>query len=85
MNNTYPTFHINLLEPYYNQTFPSQKKLPPPPIEIEGENEYELEEIIDSRLFRNKLQYRAKWTGYPPQHDLEWYPSTNFTNAQDTI
>ena len=54
------TFHISLLEPYTANRFPSQIKEPPPPIQIEGEDEYELEEIIDSRLHYNKLQYRAK-------------------------
>ena len=44
------TFHISRLEPYEDKKFPSQIKTPPLPIEIDGESEYELEEIIDSRL-----------------------------------
>ena len=43
-------FHISLLEPYEDNKFPSQIQTPPPPIEIDGEPEYELEEIIDSCL-----------------------------------
>ena len=42
------TFHISLLEPYEYNKFPSQTQEPPPPIPIEGEDEYELDEIIDS-------------------------------------
>jgi len=42
------TFHISLLEPYQDNRFPSKIKEPPPPILIEGEDEYELNEIIDS-------------------------------------
>ena len=75
------TFHISLLEPYENNKFPSQIQQPPPPIQIEGKDEYELDEIIDSRLHYNKLQYRAKWTGYPPEHDKVWYPASNFEHA----
>ena len=41
------TFHISLLELYYDDKFPSQRAQPPPPIIIEGEPEYELEQIID--------------------------------------
>ena len=63
------TFHISLLEPYQHNQFPSQIREPPPPIQIEGEDEYELDEIIDSRLHYNKLQYRAKWKGSSPEHD----------------
>ena len=81
----YNTFHISLLEPYEDNKFPSQIQTPPPPIEIEGEPEYEVEEIIDSRLHRNKLQYRAKWTGYSPEHDKTWYAAQNFQNASIAI
>jgi len=77
----YNTFHISLLELYNDNKLPSQGSEPPPPILIEGEPEYELEEIIDSRLHYNKLQYRAKWTGYSPEHDKTWYPANNFQNA----
>jgi len=75
------TFHISLLKLYNNNKLPSQKSKPPPPIVIEGEPEYELEEIVDSPLHYNKLQYRAKWTGYSPEHDKTWYPADNFENA----
>jgi len=67
------TFHISLLEPYQDNRFPSEIKEPPPSIQIEGENEYELNEIRDSRLHYNKLQYRAKWKGYTHEHDKVWY------------
>ena len=75
------TFHISLLDLYNDNKFPSQRSGPPPPINIEGEPEYELQEIVDSRLHYNKLQYRAKWTGYSPEHDKTWYPADNFENA----
>ena len=41
------TFHISHLEPYKDNRFPSQIKVPPPPIQLEGEEEYKLDEIID--------------------------------------
>jgi len=75
------TFHISLLELYNDNKLPSQRSEPPPPIIIEGEPEYELEEIVDSRLHYNRLQYRAKWTGYSPEHNKTWYPAENFENA----
>ena len=79
------TFYISLLNPYEDNKFPSQIQEPPPPIRIEEEDEYELDEIIDSRLHYNKLQYRAKWTGYPPEQDKVWYPASNFEHAIDAI
>ena len=79
------TFHISLLEPYEDNKFCSQMQTPPPPMEIDREPELELEEIIDSRLHRNNLQYRAKWTGYSPEHDKTLYPAENFSNASIAI
>ena len=79
------TFHISLLEHCEDNNFPSQIQSPPPPIEIDGEPEYELEDIIDSRLHRDKLQHRAKWTGYSAEHDKTWYPAENFDNASIAI
>jgi len=79
------TFHIFLHEPYQDNRFPSQIKERPPRIQIEGGDEYELDEIIDSRLYYNKLQYRAKWKGYSPEHDKLWYPAENFNNAEHTV
>ena len=79
------TLHISLLEPYEDNKFPSQIQTPPPPIEVDGEPEYELEEIIHSCLHRNNLLYRAKWTGYSPEHDKTWYPAENLQNASIAI
>jgi len=75
------TLHISLRTLYNDNKLPSQQSEPPLPIIIEGEPGYELQEIIDSRLHYNKLQYRGKWTGYSPEHDKTWYPAKNFENA----
>jgi transposase InsO family protein len=55
----HPVFHVSLLEPAPNNPFPGQRSPPPPPVVVEGEEEYEVEDVLDSRLFgRNKrLQY----------------------------
>ena len=57
------TFHISLLEPYEDNKLPSQIQEHSPPIQIEVEDEYKSDKIINSQLHYNKLQYRAKWTG----------------------
>ena len=54
------TFHILLLEPCKDNKFRSEIQTSTLPIKIDGEPEYELEEIIDSRFYRDNLQYRAK-------------------------
>jgi len=41
----------------------------PPPIVINGEVEWEVEEILDSRWHRRRFQYLIKWKGYSCEHN----------------
>jgi hypothetical protein len=43
-------FHVSLLKPYHAFTIPRKTHEPPPPIVINGEQEYEVEKILDSRI-----------------------------------
>src|SRR5882757_5900865 len=45
-------FHVNLLTPYYETEEHGANYLQPPPELIDGEEEYEVEEIIDERTNR---------------------------------
>jgi hypothetical protein len=57
-------FHVSLLEPYHAFTIPWKIHDPPPPIEIDGEYEYEVEDILDSRISNHQLHYFIHWHGY---------------------
>ncbi|MBW0567720.1 hypothetical protein O181_107435 [Austropuccinia psidii MF-1] len=59
----HPVFHISLLEPVKISTVPNWHKEPPPPIIIEGEEEWEVCQILDSKLKRGKLWYLVEWKG----------------------
>jgi hypothetical protein len=43
-------FHVSLLKPYHVSTNPRIIQDPFPPIEIDGEQEYEMDDILDSRI-----------------------------------
>jgi hypothetical protein len=43
-------FHVSLLKPYHVSTNPRRIHDPFPPIEIDGEQEYEMDDILDSRI-----------------------------------
>jgi len=79
------TFPISLLEPYEDNQFPSQIEEPPPPIQVEGDDEYKLDENHRLSTPLQKLQYRAKWKGYSPEHDKVWYPAANLNNAEHQV
>ena len=43
------------------------------------DDEYEVERILEARIYWRKLQYRVKWLGY--DDDREWYDAANFKNS----
>lgn len=63
------TFHKNLLKRYVDPVVPLPD--PPSPSVVDGDLEYEVERIIDSRMVRNSLQYLIHWKGFGPE-DRSW-------------
>jgi hypothetical protein len=61
------TFHASLLTPYKETDTHGPNFKRPPPELIKGEEEYEVEQVLDSRKFGQggTLQYLIKWKGYP--------------------
>src|SRR5258707_1816148 len=48
----HPIFHISQLEPVEPDPFPQCTQPPPPPVEINGNIEYQVSEILNSKLHR---------------------------------
>ena len=80
----HPVFHVSLLEPYKESTLPGRVQETPPPIEIEGEEEFEVSEILDSRIHRRRLEYLVHWQGYEVS-ERTWEPASNLDNAPEMI
>jgi hypothetical protein len=53
--------------------------IPQLPVQVNGQDEWDVEQIIAVRLRWQKLSYCAKWVGH--DQDLEWYPAGDFKNA----
>jgi Integrase zinc binding domain/RNase H-like domain found in reverse transcriptase/Chromo (CHRromatin Organisation MOdifier) domain len=62
-------FHASLLTPYKEMEKHGLNFLEPPPDLINGEEEWEVEEILGDRQYRRKRQYLVRWKGYAPAHD----------------
>ena len=76
--------NVSHLRPYKPPTILGQQTTPQPPIEIEGEPEYIVEEILDSRPHRNKLEFLVKWEGYTDENN-SWEPDANCRDAPCAI
>ena len=53
----------------YREQVEGQKKIPPPPVKVAGEKEYEVEEILDRQEKRGKMKYLVKWKGYTAEEN----------------
>src|SRR5580700_9305660 len=85
-----PVYNESYLTPHKPAHFPNQRKPePPPPIEVQGEIEYVVEEIRDKQVRKvrgrpDKIQYLVHWKGYPNEEDT-WEPIENLKNAQEAV
>ena len=57
---------------------------PPAPLVIDDEMEYEVEEIVDSRIYYNRLQYLVKWLGYD-HYDNSWQSPEDVQHAKELV
>jgi hypothetical protein len=71
----HPIFHISLIKPVSEDPIAHPIKQPTPPIKVEGEEEWEVEEILKSRMFCKQLQYLIHWKGNEYSSIMELYES----------
>jgi len=68
----------------YREQVEGQKKIPPPLIKVDGEKEYEVEEILDRQERRGKTKYLVKWKGYTVEENT-WEGLENLKNAMEKV
>ena len=70
----HPIFNVVKLLQAPEDSIPGQKACPPPPLEIvDGEEDYIVEQVLDSWLMRGQLQFLVKWEGYGYKEN-SWVP-----------
>jgi len=63
---------VSHLDPVVEDPLEGQGVPPPPPVEVDGEEEYQVSGVEDSRIYRNQLPYLVRLTGYD---SLTWEPA----------
>ena len=86
----HPVFHVSQLKLYRRPADAARTYEKPGPVIVgEGEEEFEVDEIINHRKRKrgrkqNKIEYLIVWKGYPV-HDSTWEPEENVANAPEKI
>ncbi|MBW0511086.1 hypothetical protein O181_050801 [Austropuccinia psidii MF-1] len=85
INKTTIIFHISLFEPVKTSKVPNRHQEPPPPIIIE-EEEWEVSQILDSKLKRGKLWYLVEWKGYSQDPERStWEPTESLNHCPELV
>ncbi|SJL16931.1 uncharacterized protein ARMOST_20463 [Armillaria ostoyae] len=73
----HPHFNEKLLTPYVPPSFPNQEQPPPPPPDlIDNKEQWEIEEVLDSKTH--------KWKGWTHEHN-SWVTEKEMGNAKEAI
>ncbi len=78
-------FHSELLRSVVNDSLSDQKNESLKSIVINDEDEWKIDDILNSWCYKRRLQYWVKWKSY--DNDLNWYNADNdkFINTQEVI
>ena len=73
----YPVFNVVKLSATPDDLIPERKpQAPLPPIVVDGELEWEVEEVLDSRWHWRRFQFLIKWKGFSREHN-SWEVASN--------
>jgi hypothetical protein len=85
--NIHSIFHISLLRKNLQNFILDQIISSSSSIIIDDEKEFDVEDIIDSRLIERilnkRLQYKIRWIEH--SSNRKWYPTENFENAKEIL
>jgi aminopeptidase N len=85
----HPTFHVDKLSPWKGNEVNGMLPPPPDPIQIDEVDEWEVEEILDSRISTDDdgeklLEYLVRWKGFGSEEDT-WEPSENVVHSKRLV
>lgn len=79
----HPVVHVSLLEPFAQDPFEGQINPPPPPVIVEGQEEWEVKEIIQVSK-TGPLKYKVLWEGYDNE-DTSWVSHDALSHAPEIL
>ena len=80
----HPVFHASLLTPYKENDIHGPNYPQPPPDLINGEEEYEVKQILKHQGRPKRHQYLIRWKGYTADED-SWQNEADLGNASELL
>ena len=83
--NIHPVFHVKLLEMDRPNQIVGHYQEPPPPVEVDGKEHWEVESILDTKIdccFTDSRCYLVKYTGYS---NTQWLGSLDLKSCADLL
>ena len=74
-------FHVLLLNMHKKSNLPSWREPPSTTVEVDDHVEFEVEEVLNSKIRHRKLEYLVHWHEYNI-NDSRWEPTNHLANAQ---
>ncbi|MBW0464699.1 hypothetical protein O181_004414 [Austropuccinia psidii MF-1] len=79
-----PVLHVSLLEPVKKSNIPNKHQLAQPPVLVEEQEEWEVAQVLDSKLNRGELGYLVEWKGFRKDPERStWKPASSLTSSPD--
>ncbi|MBW0532544.1 hypothetical protein O181_072259 [Austropuccinia psidii MF-1] len=76
----------NQYKPVKQPTISNLHQFPPPPVIVEEQEEWEVAQVLDSKLKRGKLWYIVEWKVFNEDPErTTWEPASNLTNSPDLV
>jgi Chromo (CHRromatin Organisation MOdifier) domain len=89
MHAVHPVFYVSMLELSTLNSIPNCIQPPSPPVIIDEEPEYEISEILDSKLDKRqacKLLYLVHWSRYEgTNEETSWIPANELRHASKIV
>ena len=79
----HPVINVSQIVQYREQV-EGQKREEVKPIEVEGEEEWEVEKILNKRKVRGVNKYLVQWKGFMAEHDI-WKKEEELRNARELV
>lgn len=80
----HPVFHASKLILYHKDAIGDCNPNRPEPVLVNGYQEYKVERILDSKLYRRRVKYLVKWLGYDDSENT-WEPPHHLKGFEDEL